>query len=82
MKVLGSIFPLIRIGELFTCIWFGIVANVAVNVLLGATCINKSIKEILFMERQVGPINSLTVAMLASKPTPPPILASVRTDRE
>lgn len=82
MEIVWNILQHIRIGDLYTRIWFGIVDSMAVNELIGTTYTDILIKGIFPMEQQVMPIHSRAVAILAFNPTPPPILASVRNDLE
>lgn len=57
MEVVESVLPYICIGDLCTGIWFGIIASLALNVLLGPTNIYKFIKGIFPIQRRVLPIH-------------------------
>lgn len=54
----------IRIGEARVLVIFGIIKNVAVSFFLGTTFINKSVKEVFRIEKEISPCNSQPVLIL------------------
>lgn len=82
IEVVGTNYLHICIGDLCTSIRFCIDNSLAVSALLDKTYIDKLIKDIFPMERWVVSIQSRTMAILNSKPNPPPVVTSVRNDME
>lgn len=82
MEVFGTILLLIHIGDVCSRIWFDIVGDFALIVLFSTTYITKFINEILLMERRAVPLQSWAMAVLATDPILPPIMASVRNEAE
>lgn len=63
-----GIVPLfVHLGDLRVCTWFGVVDNLAVNLLLGTSFIDPCIGEIFPTERKVVPRHSRPVAITSTQ---------------
>lgn len=82
MEVIGTITLHVRIWDLCTRAWFGIVDNLGVNILLGTPYIEKCIKGTFFMVGGMVSTHTYAKEILASNPTPSPLVSSVSVDAE
>lgn len=77
MNLVGSILLDMRIEDLRTRIWLGIVDSLTVNELFCATHISRINKGISAVKLRMVLIHSRAVEILSSSPTPLPIIALV-----
>lgn len=61
----GTILLFVKIGELRVRVWFGIVKNLAVDILLGTSFIDRYIQGIFLSERKILPWHSQPVPILS-----------------
>ena len=66
MNLVGVLPLFIRMGDLKVRVWFGVVENLAVPVLLGTSYIDRFVQGIFPQERKVVPNDSRPVAILSS----------------
>lgn len=69
VKVEGIVRTFVQIGDLRVRAWSGVVENLAVDILLGTSFIDRFIISILAGERKVVPYHSCSVSIILSLPT-------------
>lgn len=75
IPVIGVILLHVRLGDLCTKVWFGVVERLVTPCLLGTSFSDRFIKAIFCMDRKVVPIHSRVVPILASGTATSPVCA-------